>query len=244
MQRVTGRLLSHSFRVVRMDLRGCGRGASLARRTYNGGCSADVRAAAAEIRRWDAAAPLVLIGFSLGGNIALRLAGEAATDPVHGLERVAVLAPPIDLECCAALLALRRNRFYDRYYARALTRQVRQQQRFFPDLPPVRLPRSTTVRLFDEFYTAPRGGFHNALEYYRWASSRPFIPRITVPTFILSARDDPFVAVEPFETLAVPPHVEVHLIRRGGHLGFLGWDGAGGIRWAERRVVDWVTQAG
>ena len=66
------------------------------------------------------------------------------------------------------------------------------------------------------------------------------LPRIPVPTLILTARDDPFIDVEPFETVAVPPHVRVRVLARGGHLGFLGWDGCGGIRWAERRVADWA----
>jgi predicted alpha/beta-fold hydrolase len=66
---------------------------------------------------------------------------------------------------------------------------------------------------------------------------------IAVPTFILTARDDPFVTVEPFAGLGVSGPVEVHVTDRGGHLGFLGPDGAGGIRWAERRVIDWITRA-
>jgi predicted alpha/beta-fold hydrolase len=69
----------------------------------------------------------------------------------------------------------------------------------------------------------------------------PLIPRITVPAFLLTACDDPFILVNPYEALKVPPHIEVHITERGGHMGFLGWDGAGGIRWAEQRVVGWVT---
>jgi predicted alpha/beta-fold hydrolase len=68
------------------------------------------------------------------------------------------------------------------------------------------------------------------------------VPRITVPTLVLTARDDPFIAVEPFEEAKkqVGPHVTIHIVPHGGHIGFLGWDGAGGVRWAERRMVDWV----
>jgi predicted alpha/beta-fold hydrolase len=95
--------------------------------------------------------------------------------------------------------------------------------------------------LFDEHYTAPRGGFAGAADYYRRASSYPLVGRVPVPTLILTARDDPFIAVEPFENLRVPSHVEVRIVRGGGHLGFLGWDGAGGVRWAERRIVQWTA---
>jgi predicted alpha/beta-fold hydrolase len=243
MVRMAALLVSHGMRAVRVDLRGCGRGAALARNTYNGACSDDIRAALAEIRAWDPAAPLILIGFSLGGNIALKLAGEATQNPIPGLERVATIAPPIDLIRCAALLALPRNRMYDRYFAANLVRQVRLQRRHFADLPPLQFPRRLTVQVFDEIYTAPQGGFSGALDYYRRASALPIIPRIDVPTFIVAARDDPFIAVEPFETLAGSPLVELQIVPRGGHCGFLGWDGAGGIHWVERRVANWVLHA-
>jgi predicted alpha/beta-fold hydrolase len=241
MERLTGLLLPRGFRVVRLDLRGVGRGEALARRTYHGGCSGDVRAAVAEIRRWAPASPLVLIGMSLGGNIVLKLAGEAVADPVPGLERVVAVSPPIDMARCADLIALPRNRAYEQHYVRMLVRQVWRHQRHFHDLPRTRFTRSLTMRGFDDLYTAPGWDFAGALDYYRRASALPLVPRIAVPAFILTARDDPFIAVEPFEELALPPHVEVHITRHGGHLGFLGWDGAGGVRWAERRVVEWLV---
>jgi predicted alpha/beta-fold hydrolase len=243
MERTAGRLVRRGLRAVRIDLPGCGHGVHLSRRTYNGACSEDVRAAAAEVRRWAPTSPLALLGFSLGGNIVLKLAGEAASRPVAGLECVAALAPPVDMVRCAALLALPHNRLYDRHFAHTLVTQVQRHQRYFPDLPVARFPRRLTLRLFDEIYSAPRGGFADALEYYRRASSLPLLSRIAVPTFILAAMDDPFIAVQPFETLTAPPHVQVHIARRGGHLGFLGWDGSGGFRWAEQRLVDWLTRS-
>jgi predicted alpha/beta-fold hydrolase len=242
MRRLAALLLQRGFRVGRLDLRGAGRGASLARGSYNAGCSADVRVAAEEIFRTCPSSPLTLIGFSLGGNIVLKLAGEAAARPLPGLRAVAAVAPPIDLEGSAERLAARRHRLYDRFFVRNLLAQVRQQQGFFPDLPRPRFPRRLTVRLFDEVYTAPRGGFASALDYYRRSAALPLISRITVPTFILTARDDPFIPVAPFEALPARPHLEVHIAPGGGHLGFLGPDGAGGIRWAERRVLEWVTE--
>lgn len=242
MQRLASTLLPRGWRVARLDLRGCGRGLALARQPYHAGSSNDVRAAAAEIHRDCPTSPLVLIGFSLGGNIVLKLAGEAREHPVPGLQRVAVLAPPIDLERCVALLREPRNRFYELHFIRELTQLARRRQSCIPNLPALRLPRALTMPLFDELYTAPRCGFAGALDYYRRSAALPFIPKIEVPALILTARDDPFVAVEPFETLAAPAHVEVHILPRGGHLGFLGWDGAGGIRWAEQRLADWVRR--
>jgi uncharacterized protein len=240
MRRVAKTLLPHGFRVVRMDLRGCGRGLPLARRPYHGGCSDDVRAAVAAIRSWDAASGVTLIGFSLGGNIVLKLAGEATERSVDGLERVAALAPPADFERCAALLALPRNRLYEQYFVRGLLQQVGQRQRFFPEEAAIRFPRRMTMRRFDDLYTSPRCGFDDATHYYRTAACLPLLEKITVPTFILTARDDPFIAADPLECLATPPNMEVLILDRGGHLGFLGRSGAGGFRWAEQRIAEWV----
>jgi predicted alpha/beta-fold hydrolase len=242
-QRTARRLLDRGLHVARVDLRGCGRGLTLARRTYNAGCSADVRAVAAALHRDSPRSPLFLVGFSLGGNIVLKLAGEAAAEPVPGLARVAAVAPPIDLEASAALIARPRNRVYELHFLRDLVALANQRRRHFPDEPAVSFPRRLTLRLFDDLYTASRGGFADALDYYRRSSSLPLIPRIPVPTLILAARDDPFVAVEPFEVVKAPAHVETHVVPRGGHLGFLGWDGAGGVRWAEKFVTDWIIAA-
>ncbi len=240
MQRLAGLLVPRGLRVVRLDLRGCGRGLALARGSYNGACSADVRAVLADLARTCPTSPVALVGFSLGGNIVLKLAGEADAHPVPNLACVAAVSPPIDMARCAALLALPRNRLYELHFLRCLVSEVRQRQRHFADLTEVHFPRRMTIRLFDDLYTAPRGGFQDALDYYRRAASLPLLPHIRVPTLMLTARDDPFIAVEPFEQLVVPAHVEVQIVPRGGQLGFLGWDGAGGIRWAERRVADWV----
>ncbi len=241
-RRMTRRLLRVGLRVVRMDLRGAGRGLALARRAYHAGCSTDVRAAVAAIQRWAPGSSLVLIGLSLGGNIALKLAGEATVEPVPGLERVVAIGPPIDLGRCAALIARPQNWIYELYFVRMLLQQYHARRRLVPGLPAVQFPRRVTLRTFDELVTAPNWGFADAAEYYRRASALPLIERIAVPTLILTARDDPFIAAEPFAEFSPPPGVEVHVARHGGHLGFLGWDGAGGIRWGERRVVEWVLR--
>jgi len=241
-QRLTRRLLPLGLRVVRVDLRGAGHGARLARLPYHAGCSDDLRIACAEIQRWSPTSPLVVVGFSLGGNVTLKLAGESASEPVANLAAAAAVGPPIDLYKCVQLLLQPRNRFYERHFLSELLTAVRLRERYFRDMPRAQFPRQMTLQLFDELYTAPRCGFAGALDYYERASSVSLIPKIQVPTLILTARDDPFICVDPFETLAPMPNVELHILERGGHLGFLGWDGAGSIYWGERRVVEWIAR--
>jgi predicted alpha/beta-fold hydrolase len=238
MQRTAQRLSEAGWRVFRMDLRAAGAGIRFARRFYNAACSTDVATVVNQLGLAFPGAPLAVVGFSLGGNIVLKYAGELGDRPPPGLRAIAVVAAPIDLERCSALMA--RQPFYDAFYVRHLTQQVALHEECFPDVPKIVFPRRLVLREFDDLYTAPRWGYASALDYYRRASAFPWIDSIQVPTFLLTARDDPFVAVEPFDALQKREPVEVHISAHGGHMGFLGADGNGGIRWAESRIVDWL----
>jgi predicted alpha/beta-fold hydrolase len=240
--RLAAQLLAEGVRVVRMDMRGTGAGLALARRFYHAGRSDDVRAVLAEMHHWSPDSPLLVLGTSLGGNLALKMAGELPEHPVPGLARIVALGPPIDLGRCCAKLSRAGNRLYERNFVSLLITEAKARARCFPDQPSPRFPRRMTLRLFDDLYTAPRCGFADALDYYRRASSAPLLGRIPVPTLILTARDDPFIAVEPFEELRLPDAVTLVILRHGGHLGFVGWDGAGGVRWVDRRTVAWLLQ--
>lgn len=240
MLRLTKRLTRMGVRVTRLDLRGAGAGMKLARRFYCAACSEDVRAVLEALHREHPTSPLLLFGFSLGGNIVLKLAGEAAQQPVAGLVAVAAVGPPIDLERCSDLIT--RQRFYDQFYARQLIAQVREHANHFPDLPPIAFPHRATLREFDDHYTAPRWGYRGASDYYQRASVTSLIPAIRVPCLILTSRDDPFIALDPFLEAGSSPSVTVQITTHGGHLGYLGHDGQGGLRWAETRVVEWALE--
>jgi predicted alpha/beta-fold hydrolase len=235
-------LLGQGVRVVRMDLRGAGTSLRLARRTYTAASSPDVRAVAEAVLADSPGSPLVLAGFSLGGNIVLKLAGEAAADPLPGLAGVAAVNPPIDLTHCSQLLDQPGNRFYNLRFARKLVEIAVQHRQLFPDLPTVDFPRDLTLRQFDDLYTAPRWGFADAADYYRRASSRPLIRAIRVPLLILTAQDDPFVGVEPIASLPARAGQDVRIARQGGHLGYIGLDGSSGVRWGERQVAEWMLR--
>jgi uncharacterized protein len=243
MRRIAGKIYKRGLRAIRVNLRGCGSGVGLARHPYHSGRSEDARQVIEWLSRVSPESPVTLVGFSLGGNIALKMAGEDADRPTGKLDSLISISPPIDLNACSRLIEQPRNRIYDRYFVRRLLSDIRERQRFFPELPVVEFPSRPTLRVFDDLYTAPRSGFRDALDYYTRASSWPLVERIVVPTLIVSSRDDPFIAVTPFEELPERPNIERYLTDHGGHLGFLGFTGQSlNYRWMDELVVDWILR--
>ena len=245
MVRVAAKLNRRGVRVFRMDQRGCGAAQWLSAQPAHAGRSDDI----AEVLDWVEAccprAPMTLVGFSLGGNAVLKLAGERDVPGDGNLRSVLAVAPPIDLAYCAENLARPQRRFYDRRFVRKLCRQVRLRSRRVAaarDLDPGVRPRS--VLEFDDCYTAPVSGFQDAGDYYARCSARSLLKSIEVNTRILVAEDDPVVPVEIFSEVPVSEYVDLFKTRYGGHLGYLGVRGVDSDRrWMDWRIVDWVTAA-
>jgi len=185
---------------------------------------------------------MTLVGFSLGGNIILKLAGEWAARVPANVQRVIAICAPVDLEACMRLLLQPANRLYNRYFTRLLCAEVAYRHARFPDLPPVKLPQRLSLYEFDEYYTAPRCGFRDALDYYRQCSAAPLVPQITLPCHMLFAADDPMVDAHTFDGVALPANVQVLRTNYGGHLGFLGRPGRpGGYRAMDAQLLAWIT---
>jgi predicted alpha/beta-fold hydrolase len=246
MQRIADKLNRRGVRAFRMDLRGCGAGGHLARLPYHSGRSEDAAAALAELARLAPGSPVTLVGFSLGGNITLKLAGELGQRPCGGLDSVMAVCPPVDLAACSRQIQRRANRIYDRYFVRLLVAQIDQRQRLVAEAPAPawqRPPR--TLWEFDHGFTAVVCGFGTADNYYAQASSLPLLPQIRLPTLILAAADDPMIPPQPLAGAPLPPAVRLHMSAHGGHLGFVGRRGRDADRrWMDWRVVDWVMAAG
>jgi len=242
LQRTAALLYGVGIRAIRMDLRGNATSYELSRAFYHAGRTGDLRETLLELHRWSPKSPLWVVGFSLGGHLILRMAGEPDAQPVPNLQRIASICPPIDLVRCWQLMSRRSRRIYDRFFANLLAEHAKVWCERYPDPPLPEFPTPLSIRIFDDLFTAPRNGFASALDYYERCSSFPVIGNIQARTLILAARDDPFVAVEPFEELEVPPHIRIEIQEFGGHLGFLGRDGAGGVRWMEQRVARWLLE--
>ena len=243
MVRMAGKFYRRGLRAIRVNLRGCGSGVGLARRPYHSGRSEDVRHVIEWLARESPESPVTLVGFSLGGNVVLKMAGEDGARPSGRLDSLIAVSAPIDLSACSRLIEQPRNRIYDRYFVSRLRATVQELHRFFPDLPPLVLPRQLTLRMFDDAYTAPRSGFRDAADYYARASSGPLVERIVVPTLLLSLRDDPFIAAAPFEQLPRRSNMDLCLTEYGGHLGFLGFTGRRlNYRWMDEQLIEWITR--
>ena len=231
--------------VVRMNMRNCGGTENLGPTLYNSSMSADVGSVAETLIREDGLPRVALVGFSMGGNLVLKMLGEwGANGPSQIIAGIGV-SPAMDLAASADALHERANLIYEWKFLLGLRRRIRRKAKLYPgryDTGYLRGLRS--LREFDDQITARYCGFHDAHDYYARAASSQFLDRIAVPTLIVHADDDPFIRVLP-ETLrkiAENPHITYLETAHGGHCAFLaepnGYDG----RWAERQAVAFVQR--
>ncbi len=233
------------WNVVRLNQRNCGNTEHLSRGLYHSGLTHDPLHVLRELIERDGVRAAAIAGYSLGGNLALKLAGELGDAVPAELQAVCAVSPTMDLPACVDALERRSNLAYEFNFVRNLKARMRRKAALFPDVFPLEpLRRVWTVRQFDEAYTAPHHGFRDAADYYHRASALRTIDRIRIPTLILTAADDPFVPVEAFRHPAVAgnPSISVVVTSRGGHCAFLehGGDGYDGY-WAEREIVRFVN---
>lgn len=231
------------FNVVCMNMRNCGDTEHLAPTLYHSGMTGDIRRVVSEeLAGREGLEEIYVAGFSMSGNMVLRLAGDYGDDAPRALAAVAAVSPSIELNGCADRLEQRANALYRWSFMRNLRRRVRRKSRQHPALYDTRgLRRVRTLRQFDDRYTAPHGGYRDAADYYARTSSLPVIARIRIPALILHASDDPLIPAAPFRdpALAANPNVLLVLTERGGHVGFIAGASPGeDRRWAENRVVE------
>jgi predicted alpha/beta-fold hydrolase len=239
--RLALRLYHAGIRVVRINLRGAGSGFGLARGIYHAGRSDDLRAVVTWLERRVNGSPIALVGFSLGGNLVLKLAAEAAEAAVPGLDCFLAANPPIDPAASARQIQRPDNRIYDWNFVRWLRKMVRQLHQHFPELGPTQLRGVRTLYDFDDRYTAARNGFASADDYYARCNLLKSIARIEIPGLIVHAMDDPFIPCEPFLQVEIPENVTLELIAHGGHLGYVSRDRwLGDHRWLETRLATWL----
>jgi uncharacterized protein len=240
--------LAAGMNVVLMNQRNCGGMDHCAPTLYNSSRSADVAAVAAHLIEQDGIPAFVLAGFSMGGNLVLKLAGEWASNGPSQFRGVASVCPAINLAAGADALHLPANRIYEYYFLWQLFRRFRRKVKLFPEsFDPSRLRGVRTLREFDDRVTAYYCGFSGADDYYARAAGANVIDRITKPALIIHAANDPFVRILPETRKRILANKNIAFLEvdDGGHCAFIGerdgdpdYDG----RWAECEVVEFAKQ--
>lgn len=237
--------LAAGMNVIRMNQRNCGGTEKLAPTLYHSGRSHDVAAVADSLIKRDRISRFVLAGFSMGGNLVLKTAGEWGSDAPPQFRAVAAVCPAIDLAASADSLHLRSNRLYEIYFLWKLRRRLRAKARLFPGKYEVsRLRGVRTLREFDDRITAYYCGFEGASDYYARAAATNVVDRIAVPALILHAANDPFIRILPETRKKVLANPNITFLETddGGHCSFLadpnGYDG----RWAELRMIEFLRR--
>jgi predicted alpha/beta-fold hydrolase len=242
---ISDKAWASGWNVLRLNQRNCGDTEHLSRGLYHSGLTHDPLFVMRELIEVDRLPALAVAGYSLGGNLTLKLAGELGDAAPPELKAVCAVSPTMELEVCVQTLERKFNVLYEWNFVRNLKARMRRKSTVWPgmfDLTP--LTRIRTVRQFDEAYTAPHHGFRDASDYYDRASAMRVIDRIRVPTLIITAEDDPFVPSDTFRDPLVTgnPNLTVVITRTGGHCAYVergerDYDGY----WAEREIVRFVT---
>ena len=239
--------LAAGMNVVLMNQRNCGGMDHCAPTLYNSSLSGDVAAVARSMVEHEGIVRFALVGFSMGGNLVLKLAGEWGTEHPAELQCVAAVCPAMDLAASADALHEPANRIYEYYFLMQLFRRIRAKAKYFPgkfDLS--RLRGVSSLRLFDDRITAYYCGFTGADDYYARAAAANVVDRIAVPALIIHAANDPFIRMlaSTRQRIAANPHITYIETEDGGHCAFIGEPNGDGYdgHWAEREVVEFVRQ--
>jgi uncharacterized protein len=235
---------ARGFHAVRMNQRNCGGSERLTPTLYNSGLSGDYRAVLMELVE-EGFEQIFFVGYSMGGNLVTKMAGELGTGAPAQLKGVAVVCPALDLATCADALEKPENFMYQRHFVRGLMKRYSRKAELFPErykkngFGPIR-----TVREFDDEITAPCFGFRDAAEYYEAASGKRVAAGVRVPLLVITAKDDPFVPYELFGRARVEGNPCVRFVapEHGGHCGFISRFAGAERFWAEERSVEFVEE--
>lgn len=232
--------LESNIGVHRLNLRTCGDTEDLCQTMYHSGLTEDTWIVLQRLRQ-RFTQPIFLVGFSLGGNVALKLAGEF--DCASVLSGVCAVSAPIDLAECVRAIDKRQNILYARRFLSRLKGRIRRKSAQSPGVyDPSYLKTIQSIWEFDDRYTAPLFGFGSAANYYATQSSQNFLRRISIPGLLITAQDDPLVPYSIYkQNAALASNSLLQLIapRFGGHLGFLSRNAP--RFWIDIVILEWIV---
>lgn len=233
------------FNVLRMNQRNCGGTEHLTPTLYNAGLSGDYRAVLVELIERNGLSEIFFAGYSMGGNLVLKMAGELGPHVPRELRGICAVCPGLDPAASSDAIAQPRNFLYERHFLSSYRRRLRRKAKLFPERYSTDdVARCRTLREWDEAITAPATGYLDAADYYYRTSALRVVAGIRVPTLIITAQDDPIV---PFASFCNPGILDNRFIKLiateyGGHCGFISRYAGDERFWAEARVVKFCKQ--
>lgn len=241
-QGISARAWDAGCNVIRMNMRNCGGSDALTPTLYHSGLSGDIGAVVQHFSEQFNLERVAMVGYSMGGNMVLKLAGEWGARPP--LCAVAAVCPAIDLAAGADALHEPANRFYEWRFLTRLLARYDLKASLFPgmyetrkNIGPVR-----SIRQFDDKIVARYCHFRDADDYYYRSASARVVDRIAVPTLVFHALDDPFIRLLPDTRaqLLANPHIAFVETRHGGHCAYLSRDRGNEIHWAESALMRYL----
>jgi len=242
---VAEKAFAAGFHVLRLNQRTCGGTEALTPTLYNSGMSGDYRAVFLELFNADGFQQIFFAGYSMGGNLVTKMAGEYGNAVPGGLKGVCAVCPAIDLAACADALERPANFLYQRYFVTGLMSRYGRKAKLFPE----RYSQNSfgqirTVREFDDEITAPQFGYRDAQDYYETVGAKKVVAQVRVPMLMITAMDDPFVPYESFLRAKILENPAIRFLTPefGGHCGFISKYGGERRFWAEQRIVEFCEE--
>lgn len=228
---------------IGFNFRGCSGETNRQLRFYHSGAADDLETVVDTIRQSKQYKKIALAGFSLGGNVTLKYLGEQGKSIGGFITGAVAVSVPCDLASGVERLDGPGNGIYRKRFLKMLHENIRAKMKIMPDrLNDNHFDEIQTIRTYDDRYTAPIHGFADAADYYAKCSCKPFIPRITVPTLLISALDDPFLSPEcfPYAEAETNPRFFLETPEHGGHVGFIAFN-KNKEYWHETRAVSFIA---
>src|SRR5438477_7645354 len=235
------------FHVVRLNQRNCGGTELLTPTLYNSGMSSDYRAVFEELSTGDGFTRIFFVGYSMGGNLVTKMAGEFGAAVPNALRGIAAVCPALDLAACADALERVDNYPYQRRFVNGPMSRYARKHELFPERYPIRgLAPVRTVRQFDDVITAPQFGYRDAQDYYENVGAKRVAAQVRLPMLMITAQDDPFVPYASFLAAKISENPAIQFVapQHGGHCGFISRHAGNERFWAEQRIVDFCAALG
>lgn len=229
MVRMARKLYQRDDKVIRVNLRGCGSGIHLSKRPYSAENSPDIHKVICKLKEMHPQSDIIVIGYSLGGSIILKLAGELEHKAEGLIKKMIAVCPPLNLEESVRAIEERKNKLYHNYYLKNVLKQAATWVS----------SEISTLYEFDDKITAPLWGFNNASEYYRNCSCYAILQKINCESHLIFAKDDPFISSQLLDNMIHLSHVHPWLTQYGGHMGFVG-SLTSRMQWLDHVLLDWT----